>query len=262
MSSFTGFGDGAVEFYDGLLVDNSKAYWTDQREVYEAHVRAPDAGAAGRSGGRVRPGQGVPSLPGPAVLQRQDPVQDALRGHRRPVLRAGRRGRVDGRGAGITRWRRTRSAGSAPPWTTSAGVPTWRSGWPRSRPTGSRSPARRLKTRPRGVDAEHPRLELMRHKSLYGWRRWPPDDVLHEAGAVQRVASAWRSLRPLTEWLDDHVGPSEHRGADGACMPARPYRFRPGSRLASREPTHQDRLHHRSRHRDPGPDPRARRRPG
>jgi uncharacterized protein (TIGR02453 family) len=67
----------------------------------------------------------------------------------------------------------------------------------------------RLKTRPRGVDADHPRLELMRHKSLYGWRRWPPDDVLHEAGAVHRVASAWRSLRPLTEWLDDHVGPSE-----------------------------------------------------
>ena len=66
-----------------------------------------------------------------------------------------------------------------------------------------------LKTRPRGVDPDHPRLDLMRHKSLYGWRRWPPDDVLHEAGAVRRVATTWRSLRPLTEWLTDHVGPSE-----------------------------------------------------
>ena len=60
-----------------------------------------DAGPAGRPGGRVRAGQGVPSLPGPAVLQRQDPVQDALRGHRRPVLRAGRRGRVDGGGGAL-----------------------------------------------------------------------------------------------------------------------------------------------------------------
>jgi uncharacterized protein (DUF2461 family) len=38
---FSGFGEGAVEFYDGLEVDNSKAYWTDQRAVYENDVKAP-----------------------------------------------------------------------------------------------------------------------------------------------------------------------------------------------------------------------------
>jgi len=38
---FTGFGEGAVEFYDGLLADNSKAYWTDHREVYERDVLGP-----------------------------------------------------------------------------------------------------------------------------------------------------------------------------------------------------------------------------
>ena len=41
MTGFAGFGDGAVEFFDGLEADNSKAYWTDQRAVYEADVRAP-----------------------------------------------------------------------------------------------------------------------------------------------------------------------------------------------------------------------------
>jgi uncharacterized protein (TIGR02453 family) len=66
-----------------------------------------------------------------------------------------------------------------------------------------------LKTRPRGVDPEHPRLELLRHKGLYGWRRWPPDDTLHEAGTLARVAGTWRSLQPLIEWLADHVGPSD-----------------------------------------------------
>ncbi|GJF06552.1 hypothetical protein PSD17_54990 [Pseudonocardia sp. D17] len=39
--TFEGFGEGAVEFYDGLLADNSKAYWTDQRAVYESDVREP-----------------------------------------------------------------------------------------------------------------------------------------------------------------------------------------------------------------------------
>jgi uncharacterized protein (TIGR02453 family) len=66
-----------------------------------------------------------------------------------------------------------------------------------------------LKTRPRGVDPEHPRLDVMRRKGLYGHRGWPPDDVLHEAGALERVVATWRVVRPLVEWLDDHVGPTE-----------------------------------------------------
>ena len=40
-TTFAGFGEGAVEFYDGLLADNSKAYWTDHRAVYERDVLAP-----------------------------------------------------------------------------------------------------------------------------------------------------------------------------------------------------------------------------
>ena len=54
-----------------------------------------------------------------------------------------------------------------------------------------------------------PRLELIRRKGLYGHRGWPPDDVLHEAAALDRVVATWRVVRPLVEWLDDHVGPTE-----------------------------------------------------
>ena len=41
MTAFAGFGEGAVDFYDGLEADNSKAYWTDHRAVYENDVKAP-----------------------------------------------------------------------------------------------------------------------------------------------------------------------------------------------------------------------------
>ena len=68
----------------------------------------------------------------------------------------------------------------------------------------------RLATRPRGVAPDHPRLELLRHRSLYAHCGWAPDDVLHEAGAAQRVAAVWRATRPLTDWIDDHVGASAH----------------------------------------------------
>jgi hypothetical protein len=35
----------------------------------------------------------------------------------------------------------------------------------------------RLKTRPRGVPAEHPRLDLLRHRSLTASRDWLTDHV-------------------------------------------------------------------------------------
>ena len=68
----------------------------------------------------------------------------------------------------------------------------------------------RLATRPRGVAPDHPRLELLRHRGLYAHRSWAPDDALHEAATAERVAAVWRATRPLTDWLDDHVGAPEH----------------------------------------------------
>ncbi|GAB3905546.1 hypothetical protein GCM10029964_100960 [Kibdelosporangium lantanae] len=38
---FSGFGEQAIDFYDGLVADNTKAYWDDNREVYDADVKAP-----------------------------------------------------------------------------------------------------------------------------------------------------------------------------------------------------------------------------
>jgi len=39
--AFTGFGEHAIDFYDGLEVDNSKSYWEDNKHIYTADVRAP-----------------------------------------------------------------------------------------------------------------------------------------------------------------------------------------------------------------------------
>ncbi len=39
--AFSGFADEAFTFYEGLLADNSKPYWTSHKEIYERHVRAP-----------------------------------------------------------------------------------------------------------------------------------------------------------------------------------------------------------------------------
>ncbi|MEO7235551.1 MAG: DUF2461 domain-containing protein [Lapillicoccus sp.] len=65
-----------------------------------------------------------------------------------------------------------------------------------------------LKTRPRGVAADHPRLELMRHKSLIAWRDHGTPDWLGTAAVVRHVREDWRAIRPLEQWFAAHVGPS------------------------------------------------------
>ncbi len=37
----TGFPEEALVFYEGLEADNTKAYWTDHKDVYDTCVRAP-----------------------------------------------------------------------------------------------------------------------------------------------------------------------------------------------------------------------------
>ncbi|WP_007025681.1 DUF2461 family protein, partial [Saccharomonospora iraqiensis] len=39
--AFTGFGEYAIDFFDGLVVDNSKAYWQEHLPTYTTDVRTP-----------------------------------------------------------------------------------------------------------------------------------------------------------------------------------------------------------------------------
>ncbi len=205
---FVGFGEGAVEFFDGLEVDNSKAFWNDQRATYENDVKLPmlallAACEAEFGTGKIfRPYRDVRfsadktpykthcgATAGPFYVQLGADGLLAAGGYYMMAPDQVTRFRVavddDRRGSDL---QKRIAAAEA---------------------DGIEVGGEQLKTRPRGVDPEHPRLDLMRHKGLYGHRNWPPDDVLHESGVLSRVMATWRSVRPLVEWLDDHVGPSE-----------------------------------------------------
>jgi uncharacterized protein (DUF2461 family) len=39
--AFTGWRAQAIEFFEGLEADNSRAYWQDHKTIYEQLVRAP-----------------------------------------------------------------------------------------------------------------------------------------------------------------------------------------------------------------------------
>ncbi|MCY0949323.1 DUF2461 domain-containing protein [Streptomyces sp. H27-S2] len=59
----------------------------------------------------------------------------------------------------------------------------------------------RLKSRPRGVPADHPRLDLLRHRKIDAGRRFGPDAGLHTARAADLVRETWLLVRPLLDWV-------------------------------------------------------------
>jgi uncharacterized protein (TIGR02453 family) len=66
-----------------------------------------------------------------------------------------------------------------------------------------------LATAPRGVDRDHPRIELLRWKGCIASREFGTPSWLHTAKIVREVRAVWAKAAPLVAWLDAHVGATE-----------------------------------------------------
>ncbi|MFF5208734.1 DUF2461 domain-containing protein [Streptosporangium sp. NPDC000396] len=207
--SFSGFPDEAFVFYEGLEADNSKTYWTRHKQVYEDMVKAPMAALAEEleaEFGRVhlfRPHrdvrfakdkspykthQGAYTATGEAIGYY---VQIDAEG-----LRAGA-GLYSAEGGQLARYRQAVDEEIS-------GVPLEKI-VAEIRAAGYEIGGDRLKTRPRGVPEDHPRLDLLRHRSLHAGRRFPLEPWIHTPEALDRVRVVWRDLIPLVEWLTVHL---------------------------------------------------------
>jgi uncharacterized protein (TIGR02453 family) len=65
-----------------------------------------------------------------------------------------------------------------------------------------------LKSAPRGYQADHPRIELLRHKGLVAFIEWPVEPWLGTAAVKDHLTEFLVTTEPLAGWLDTHVGPS------------------------------------------------------
>ncbi|MGR0159048.1 DUF2461 domain-containing protein [Paenarthrobacter nitroguajacolicus] len=65
----------------------------------------------------------------------------------------------------------------------------------------------KLKTVPRGLDKEHPRAELLKHKSLSASVELGQPEWLSTPAARDEIAARWEALRPLVEWVSEHAAP-------------------------------------------------------
>lgn len=207
--AFRGWPAEAIEFYEGLEADNTRAYWTDHKQEYEELVKGPmlallaDLEADFGAGKIFRPYRDV-RFSGDkspyktaigATLERGGYVQFSARG-----LAAGcgyyvmmpdqleqYRRAVDDDKAGAELERLAAAL----------------------RKAGTTVTAREsLKTAPKGYAKDHPRIELLRHKGLIAWKEWPVAAWMGTAKAKTRVVDFFVAARPLIAWLDTNVGPS------------------------------------------------------
>ena len=210
--TFSGFPDEGLVFYEGLEADNSKAYWTAHKDVWESAVRAPMQALADELAAEF----GTPKLFRPYRDVRFSHDKTPYKTHQGAVLHH------EGRGAGsvyvqvsadglrvsggswrlqpdqVERYRRAVDDDVQGP-RLAAEVEALRSqGWSID--------GDRLVRTPRGYAADHPRVELLRHRSLHASRSWEPTDWLHERTALDRVRNAWRQVTALNQWLADNVG--------------------------------------------------------
>jgi uncharacterized protein (TIGR02453 family) len=209
--AFTGFPPEALDFYEGLEADNTKAYWTEHRQVYEEAVKAPLLAFCHQ----VEPEFGVAKVFRPYRDVRFSRDKSPYKTAQGAVL-------GDGRGAGVylqisaaglfvaagyhematDQMQRFREAvdddtAGESLQTVLAAVEA----------AGHHVDGDRLKTRPRGYPEHHPRLELLRYRTLTASHQYPPEDWLHTPAAAGVVTGAWREMQPLTDWLARHVGP-------------------------------------------------------
>jgi uncharacterized protein (DUF2461 family) len=63
-----------------------------------------------------------------------------------------------------------------------------------------------LKSTPRGYAADHPRIDLLRHKGLTTWRHWSPEPWLSTPAPAAKIKEFFRTSAAFCDWLTAHVG--------------------------------------------------------
>jgi len=62
-----------------------------------------------------------------------------------------------------------------------------------------------LKRVPPPYPQDHPRAQLLRHKRLIYWKRWPAEPWIATPKARDRVAQVWRDGADLEAWMRKHM---------------------------------------------------------
>lgn len=212
---FTGFPVAALDFYDDLELDNTRSFWEAHKEVYAASVRAPFTALAeavapefapdGRSVKVFRPFRDVRFAKDKTPFKtHQGAFVQVAEGTGYYVELSPRGVRF---GAGFYHAEPPRLAAYRAAVAHDRSGPELEKLLARLSRKGLEIGGDRLKTSPRGYPADHPRIDLLRHRSLVLTRSLGFEPVIHTPEVLDLVRRDWRTLRPLVDWVVEHCRP-------------------------------------------------------
>src|SRR5436190_17702025 len=215
--AFNGFPHEAFAWFEGLEADNSRAYFTAHRETYDRAVREPLEELletfADELGGRVKLFRQHRDIrfsrdKSPYKTRTYGLVFDVPSSLAGLYAELSASGLFAGTGYHVfeaDQLARFRDA-----------VANERSGRMLERAVDAAHAARvetfgaALKTAPRGYPKDHPRIALLRHRSLVAGRRFTPNaSGIGARSALNHARAVWEACGPMNAWLDEHVGPSK-----------------------------------------------------
>ena len=210
MAEFDGFPVAALDFYDDLEADNTRSFWAEHKGVYETAVRAPMEALTTA----LEPefGEGKVFRPHRDVRFAKD--KTPYKTHQGAFVAAGPATGwyVQVSAAGVMVGVGYYRAAPATLAAIRAAIDDERAGAELERiidgltGDGWELGGEAVKTAPRGYAADHPRIGLLRHKSMTLARSYGFVDGIHTPELLDWVRRDWRAGRPLVDWVRTYAG--------------------------------------------------------
>ncbi|MGW0035966.1 DUF2461 domain-containing protein [Gordonia sp. NPDC003376] len=206
--SFAGFPEAALDFYDDLEIENTKAFWEEHKQTYRTAVAEPmtaltdDLAAEFGPAKLFRPYRDVRFSKDKTPYKTHQGAYVSVAPATGYYVQIGAPGVRVGGGiydvstdrlaairSAIVHERHGAELIEIAEALTAAG---WEFG------------GDQLKTAPRGFPKDHPRIGLLRHKTFTAMRDYGFDEVIHTPELVERIRIDWRETAPLIDWILRH----------------------------------------------------------
>ncbi|HEY6297662.1 MAG TPA: DUF2461 domain-containing protein [Streptosporangiaceae bacterium] len=204
--AFSGWPEEALDFYDGLMADNSKPYWTEHKATYDQKILGPMTELTEELAAEF----GEPKIFRPYRDVRFSADKTPYKTHIGATV--GHSGYLqlsaEGLGAGAGMWEmnpeqlaRYREAVADD----GKGVELEQVIAIIEKADITVHGHGALKSAPRGYPVDHPRVALLRYKGVTAWKQWPVEPWLETAEAKEHIVTFLRTAQPLCSWLAAHV---------------------------------------------------------
>ncbi|MEU6187536.1 DUF2461 domain-containing protein [Nocardia sp. NPDC047038] len=210
MTGFAGFPLAGLDFYEDLEADNSKAFWTAHKKIYDESVLAPMKALVAD----LEPDFGTAKIFRPyrdvRFAKDKSPYKTAQGAVVRAAAGVGWYVQINAAGlfvgGGFYQGSSEQLAQLRATIDDEVRGPELVAILAKLTDAGFTIGGEKLKTRPKGYDADHPRIDLLRHKSITCGREFGAPAWLDTPRTAKEVRAAWETMRPLVEWLGAVVG--------------------------------------------------------